>query len=285
MRELLEVQNLAVSFGAVRAVRDVSFSLCAGETIAVVGESGCGKSVIAQAVMRLLPEESDIAGTVVFDGRSVLDALEKEMEQMRGTEMGMIFQSPERALNPVLPIGSQLVSPQVLHGLCGEEEAKKRAADLLMNLGLDPNQIMQAYAWMCSGGMCQRVLFAAVMLLKPKIIIADEPTKGLDAELIRGLEQMLTEIPADNATGLMLITHDIGLAGRVSNRLMVMYCGMIMEEGETANVLASPCHPYTKGLLASLPENGFHPLPGVSPALSDLPAGCVFHPRSRLASE
>ncbi|HJK77685.1 MAG TPA: ABC transporter ATP-binding protein [Methanocorpusculum sp.] len=285
MRELLAATHLTVSFGAVRAVRDVSLLLHAGETVAVVGESGCGKSVVAQSVMRLLPEESEVTGTVTFCGKSILHAPEKEMEQLRGTEMAMVFQSPERSLNPVLTIEKQLTEPQILHGLCDREEARIRAAEILGKLGLEPERILPAYPWMCSGGMCQRILFAAVMLLHPKLVIADEPTKGLDADLIGGLAQMLADIPKNGDTGLMLITHDIGLAGRLADRLLVMYGGMIVEEGKTADILEHPCHPYTRGLLASLPENGFHPIPGISPALSDLPCGCVFHPRCCSADE
>ena len=287
---LLSVERLSVTFpgvngGRIRAVRGTSLGVFAGETVAIVGESGCGKSVVAQAVMQLLPPGTEVSGSVVFDGQDVLSVSEKEMEKLRGTCMAMVFQSPERALNPVLRIGRQLTEPMVLHRLCSRTEAEERAGAALAALGLDAEWVMQAYPWMCSGGMCQRVLFAAVSLLQAELVIADEPTKGLDADRINDLEEMLAEVPADGRTGLMLITHDIGLAARLADRVLVMYCGMIVEAGRTADVLTDPVHPYTRGLLGSLPENGFRPIPGLSPALSDLPSGCVFHPRCGSADE
>jgi len=281
---LLSVKQLSVSFPGtngeyIHAVRETSLEVFAGEIVAIVGESGCGKSVVAQAVMRLLPPGTGVSGSVIFDGQDILPVSEEEMEKLRGTRMAMVFQSPERALNPVLRIGRQLTDPMILHGLCGQSEAEERACATLAALGLDAEWVMQAYPWMCSGGMCQRVLFAAVSLLQAELVIADEPTKGLDAERIGDLEEMLAEIPVGGQTGLLLITHDIGLAARLAERVLVMYCGMIVEAGRTADVLTDPVHPYTRGLLGSLPENGFHPIPGLSPALSDLPSGCAFHPR------
>ncbi len=252
---LLEIERLSVSFpgadgGRIRAVRDVSFAVSAGETVAIVGESGCGKSVIAQAVMRLLPPGTEVSGSVVFGGQDILAASEKEMEKIRGTRMAMVFQNPERALNPVLRIGRQLTEPMVLHGLCRREEAEEKALEALTALGLDA-ATMRAYPWMCSGGMCQRVLFAAVSLLQAELVIADEPTKGLDADRIRDLEEMLAGITADGRTGLVLITHDIGLTARLADRVLVMYCGMIVEAGWATDVLTAPAHPYTRGLLGS----------------------------------
>lgn len=287
---LLEIERLSVSFpgadgGRIRAVRETSLTVSAGETVAVVGESGCGKSVVAQAVMRLLPPGTEVSGSVVFGGQDILAASEKEMEKIRGTRMAMVFQNPERALNPVLRIGRQLTEPMVLHGLCSRAEAEERARAVLAALGLDAEWVMQAYPWMCSGGMCQRVLFAAVSLLQAELVIADEPTKGLDADRIRDLEGMLAGITADGRTGLVLITHDIGLTARLADRVLVMYCGMIVEAGWATDVLTAPAHPYTRGLLGSLPENGFRPIPGISPALLDLPSGCAFHPRCGGADE
>ena len=286
---LLEIERLSVSFpgadgGRIRAVRDVSFAVSAGETVAIVGESGCGKSVIAQAVMRLLPPGTEISGSVIFRGKTVQPSSEEEMEKIRGKHMAMVFQNPERALNPVIRIGRQLTEPMVLHGLCRREEAEEKALEALTALGLDA-ATMRAYPWMCSGGMCQRVLFAAVSLLQAELVIADEPTKGLDADRIRDLEEMLAGITADGRTGLVLITHDIGLTARLADRVLVMYCGMIVEAGWATDVLTAPAHPYTRGLLGSLPENGFRPIPGISPALSDLPPGCVFNPRCTGADE
>lgn len=289
MTDMLEITDLSVSFpgsgGKIPAVRDLSLSLAHGECLAIVGESGCGKSVVAQSVMGLLPFGTEVLGRISYQGQDLLHLTERELESIRGQEIGMVFQSPERALNPVMKIGKQLIMPQVIHGLCSETDAKLRAEGVLRGLGLDAGRVMDAYPWMCSGGMCQRIVFAAVSLLHPNLVIADEPTKGLDAANVKDLEAMLSTVTAGNRTGLLLITHDMDAASRLSNRIAVMYCGMIVEEGETREVLTSPKHPYTRGLLGSLPKNGFVPIPGISPALTDLPEGCVFHPRCPHAGE
>ncbi|MDO9522867.1 MAG: ABC transporter ATP-binding protein [Methanocorpusculum sp.] len=289
MMNLLEITDLSVSFpgpkGKIPAVRNLSLSLAPGECLAIVGESGCGKSVVAQSIMRLLPSGTEVLGRIMYQGQDIMHLSEREMEHIRGQEIGMVFQSPARALNPIMKIGKQLIQPQVLHGFCSEKDAELRAKGVLQGLGLDAEWIMTAYPWMCSGGMCQRIVFAAVSLLHPNLVIADEPTKGLDAANVTDLEAMLSTVTAGKRTGLLLITHDMDVASRLSNRIAVMYCGMIVEEGETKAVLSSPKHPYTRGLLGSLPKNGFVPIPGMSPALTDLPEGCVFHPRCRFADE
>ncbi|MDD3257278.1 MAG: ABC transporter ATP-binding protein [Methanocorpusculum sp.] len=286
---LLEVADLSVSFpgpsGRIPAVRNISLSLAPGECLAIVGESGCGKSVIAQAVMRLLPEGTEVLGDMYYHGQNLTHLSESEMEQIRGEEIAMVFQSPERALNPVIKIGRQLIQPQVFHKLCNTKDAELRAKGVLQSLGLDADWVMNAYPWMCSGGMCQRIVFAAVSLLHPYVVIADEPTKGLDAERIGELETMLSSITSSGKTSLLLITHDMEVAAHLADRILVMYCGMIVEEGAAALLLASPKHPYTRGLLNSLPKNGFVPIPGMSPALTALPDGCVFHPRCPIADE
>ncbi|WP_319378011.1 ABC transporter ATP-binding protein [uncultured Methanocorpusculum sp.] len=246
MKNILEISDLSVSFpgpnGKIPAVRNLSLSLAPGECIAIVGESGCGKSVVAQAVLRLLPSGTEVLGRISYQGQDLLHLSENEMDQIRGQEIGMVFQSPERALNPVMKIGKQLISPQVMYGLCSEKDAELRAKGVLQSL-------------------------------------------GLDAANVTDLEAMLSTVTAGKSTGLLLITHDMDVASRLSNRIAVMYCGMIVEEGETTSVLSSPKHPYTRGLLGSLPKNGFVPIPGISPALSDLPHGCVFHPRCAFADE
>ena len=286
---LLEVADLSVSFpgtsGKIPAVRNISLSLAPGECLAIVGESGCGKSVIAQAVMRLLPNGTEILGNMYYQEQDLTQLSEREMEHIRGEEIAMVFQSPERALNPVIKIGRQLIQPQVLHKHCNAKDAELRAKGVLLGLGLDPEWVMNAYPWMCSGGMCQRIVFAAVSLLHPNLVIADEPTKGLDADRLGELEAMLAAITSGGTTSLLLITHDMEVAAHLADRIVVMYCGMIVEEGATALLLADPKHPYTRGLLGSLPKNGFVPIPGMSPALTDLPKGCVFHPRCPIADE
>ncbi|MEA5037079.1 Oligopeptide transport ATP-binding protein OppD [bioreactor metagenome] len=289
MTDMLEITDLSVSFpghnGRIPVVADLSLSISAGECLAVVGESGCGKSVVAQSILRLLPFGTGVLGQISYQGRDLLQLTEREMERIRGQEIAMVFQSPERALNPVMKIGKQLIMPQLIHALCSETDAKLRAEGVLRGLGLDAGWVMNAYPWMCSGGMCQRIVFAAVSLLHPNLVIADEPTKGLDAANVKDLEAMLSTVTAGKRTGLLLITHDMDVASRLSNRIAVMYCGMIVEEGMTPDILTSPRHPYTRGLLGSLPKNGFVPIPGISPARTDLPDGCVFHPRCRFADE
>ena len=289
MTDMLEITDLSVSFpsqnGSIPVVADLSLSISAGECLAVVGESGCGKSVVAQSILRLLPFGTGVLGQISYQGRDLLQLTEREMERIRGQEIAMVFQSPERALDPVMKIGKQLIMPQLIHGLCSEKDAKLRAEGVLRGLGLDAGWVMDAYPWMCSGGMCQRIVFAAVSLLHPNLVIADEPTKGLDAANVQDLEAMLSTVTAGKRTGLLLITHDMDVASRLSNRIAVMYCGMIVEEGTTQDILTSPRHPYTRGLLGSLPKNGFVPIPGISPARTDLPDGCVFHPRCRFADE
>ena len=289
MTDMLEITDLCVSFpshnGSIPVVADLSLSISAGECLAVVGESGCGKSVVAQSILRLLPFGTGVLGQISYQGRDLLQLTEREMQRIRGQEIAMVFQSPERALNPVMKIGKQLIMPQLIHGLCSEKDAKLRAEGVLRGLGLDAGWVMDAYPWMCSGGMCQRIVFAAVSLLHPNLVIADEPTKGLDAANVKDLEAMLSTVTAGKRTGLLLITHDMDVASRLSNRIAVMYCGMIVEEGTTQDILTSPRHPYTRGLLGSLPKNGFVPIPGISPARTDLPDGCVFHPRCRFADE
>jgi len=289
MTDMLEITDLCVSFpsqnGSIPVVADLSLSISAGECLAIVGESGCGKSVVAQSILRLLPFGTGVLGQISYQGRDLLQLTEREMERIRGQEIAMVFQSPERALNPVMKIGKQLIMPQLIHGLCSEKDAKLRAEGVLRGLGLDAGWVMNAYPWMCSGGMCQRIVFAAVSLLHPNLVIADEPTKGLDAANLQDLEAMLSTVTAGKRTGLLLITHDMDVAFRLSNRIAVMYCGMIVEEGTTQDILTSPRHPYTRGLLGSLPKNGFVPIPGISPARTDLPDGCVFHPRCRFADE
>lgn len=290
MKSLVTVDKLHVTFPGdgkpVPAVRDVSFTLHEGERIALVGESGCGKSVIAQAIMRLLPQGTEIAGSVRLHEAELFSRSEKAMEKIRGAQMGMVFQSPERALNPVYKIGKQLIAPLLVHGVCRKDEAEERVRDVLLSLGFsNPEWLMNAYPWMCSGGMCQRVLFAAVVLLGPELVIADEPTKGLDAERLGELEAMLYSVSEREGAGLLLITHDLGLAGRVADNVIVMYSGMILESGPADVILNNPDHPYTRGLIASLPQNGFTPISGMSPALTDLPSGCVFHPRCLYADE
>jgi len=287
--DLLQVERLSVTFkgrdGEIPALRDISLHLAHNECLAIVGESGCGKSVIAQAIMRLLPEEAEISGNIKYNDINLFVRTDEEMNHIRGKEIAMVYQSPDRALNPIYKIGRQLVDPMVMHGICSREEGYMKAKEILTKLGFNnADELMSLYPWMCSGGMCQRILFSAAYLLQPKIIIADEPTKGLDADRISDIEQMLN-MACTTDTGILLITHDLKLAQRVAHRMMIVYAGIIVESGEVSEIFSNPLHPYTRGLIRSMPENGFHPISGISPALSDLPAGCVFHPRCTQAMQ
>ena len=286
---LLQVERLSVVFkgrdGDIPALRDISLHLAHNECLAIIGESGCGKSVIAQAIMRLLPEDAEISGCVKYNGIDLFLKADEEMNHIRGKEIAMVYQSPDLALNPIYKIGRQLTDPMVMHGICSREVAYIKAKEILKKLGFNnADELMNFYPWMCSGGMCQRILFSAAYLLQPKIIIADEPTKGLDADRISDIEQMLNMACTTDA-GVLLITHDLKLAKRVAHRVMIVYAGTIVESGEVSEVFSNPLHPYTRGLIRSMPENGFHPISGISPALSELPTGCVFHPRCRQAMQ
>lgn len=285
MTPFLEVSGLSVVFRGVQevgAVRDVSFSLDLGETLALVGESGCGKSVIAHAVTRLLPPEARVAGSVTVAGRDLLGLPEEEMVRVRGNEIGIIFQNPSLALNPLHRTGRQVAEPLRVHRGETQKRAARGAARALTALGFaDPGGLMRLYPFQCSGGMNQRVVMAASTVLGPPLLIADEPTKGLDHNLVAGVSGELGRLAAGQNTALLLITHDLPVARSLADRVAVMYAGEIVETGPAEEVFSDPRHPYTRGLLGSLPENGFVPIPGLSPSPVDPPPGCRFHPRCR----
>jgi peptide/nickel transport system ATP-binding protein len=283
---LLEVKDLKVSFQGIKTVNalsGISFSIGESETLALVGETGCGKSVAAHAIMRLLPPESRVNGIVEFRGKNLLELSEKEMIEIRGKEIGIIFQSPSLALNPVYSIGHQLAEPLRIHRKEKKEKALSRAAGALKNMGFaNAIEYIRYYPSWCSGGMNQRFLIAASTMLDPPLLIADEPGKGLDRKCISELEAELKKLKVEKKTALLLISHDLGFVKRLADRVAVMYAGEIVEIADSSSVFENPLHPYSRGLLNSLPEKGFIPIPGFSPPLSSPPSGCRFHPRCPL---
>ena len=283
---LLEIRDLKVSFQGIETVNvlsGISFSIKENETLALVGETGCGKSVVAHTIMNLLPPESRVKGNIEFRGKNLLGINEKEMAKIRGKEIAIIFQNPSLSLNPVYSIGHQLAEPLYVHQKEKKKTALSRVALALKRMGFaDFSECMNSYPSWCSGGMNQRFLIAASTILNPSLLIADEPSKGLDKKCIAELEAELGNLKMERKSALLLISHDLGFVQRLADRIAVMYAGEIVELADPSSLFENPLHPYTRGLLNSLPEKGFIPIPGFSPSLSSLPSGCRFHPRCPL---
>ena len=292
---LLSVQGLTTVFdvGATPlvAVNDVSFDIRKGETLGLVGESGSGKSVTAYSLLRLVQPPGRIAGgRVVFQGRDLLTLPEKEMCGVRGAGIGLVFQEPMAALNPVMRVGRQIGESLVVHGLASSREARDRAIELLRAVKIvDPETRVDDYPHQLSGGMRQRVMLAVALACKPPLVIADEPTTALDVTVQAQILDLLREMKNTFDLSLLLITHDLGVIAEVADRVAVMYAGRIVEEGPVRTIFRAPAHPYTRGLLASIPHGRtgerLVAIDGVVPNLAHLPPGCAFAPRcaSRLA--
>ena len=288
---LLDVQDLRVRFamldGTIYAVNGVSLRLDRGETLGLVGESGSGKSVTSLAVMRLLPPApaAEVRGAIVFDGRDIASLPEKQMRAMRGRDIAMVFQDPMTSLNPVLRIGEQVEETIRAHREVDAGTAKARAAELLHLVGIpDPERQLERYPHEFSGGMRQRVMIAMALALEPKLLIADEPTTALDVTIQAQVLELLQELTAETGTAVILITHDLGVVARMTLRVAVMYAGMIVEAAPTALLFAAPKHPYTVGLLNSIPRldadvGSLRPIEGSPPDLRQVPEGCPFAPR------
>jgi len=276
---LISIAGLCVRFPTrsecIRAVDTIDLEIARGDHVALIGESGCGKTVLGMAVMGLLPENARIRGTVRYRERDLLLAGEPDMQRIRGKEIAMIMQNSANSLNPVIPVGSQVAEPLMIHGILPAEAADKEAIRLLAAMGFDlPEQAASRYPHEFSGGMRERILVAIALACQPDIVIADEPTSGLDAQVKSQILHLIKKQMADRT--LLLITHDMGTAHFLCTRIAVMYAGEIVEEGPAHDILSLPMHPYTQGLLASLPSAGLHPIPGMSPSPAHLPDGCRF---------
>ncbi len=289
---LLEVDSLVTEFdtdeGRVRAVDGVSFSVEAGETLGIVGESGCGKSVTAHSIMRLLPQPMGkiVSGAVRFAGRDLTTLPIAEMEKVRGNDIGMVFQEPMTALNPVQTIGKQLTEVMLLHRDISADQAIRDAVEILARVGIpSPDVRMGEYPHQLSGGMRQRVVIAIALACEPALLIADEPTTALDVTIQAQILELIRELQADMGMAVILITHDLGVIAETSNNVVVMYAGRVAEQGSVYDIFDRPAHPYTQGLLASIPRLETEPksrlsiIEGMVPSLQDLPSGCRFQNR------
>jgi peptide/nickel transport system ATP-binding protein len=301
-RTILEIDNLQTHFftaaGVVRAVDGVSYSVKSGETLGVVGESGCGKSVTALSVLRLVanPPGRIVGGTVNFEGTNLLDLSESEMEAIRGNDISMIFQEPMTSLNPLLTIGRQIGEAMVLHRGLSWREAMDEATEMLRRVHIpEAERRVHTYPHQLSGGMRQRAMIAMSLCCNPKLLIADEPTTALDVTIQAQILDLMRELQETTGTAIVLITHDMGVVAENADRVVVMYAGHKVEEASADDLFDSPLHPYTKGLLGSVPnlEVAAHlkarrarlnEIKGIVPSLANLPQGCTFAPRCRFAT-
>lgn len=284
MNRILEVCKLSVSFisgnEVVQAVNNVSFDISQGEVFALVGETGCGKSVIAHAVTGLLPDNTVISGEVNYKGQDLLELSQQDLIALRGQEIGIILQNPSRALNPLYTIGHQIREPVLVHTMKTKDRASRMVTATLRKMGFfDPESEAHRYPFESSGGMNQRFVIATSTILSPDLLIADEPTTGLDHSCIADVIKEFERIKKEEHCAMILITHDLTLARTLADRIGVMYSGEIVEMGECKAVFSDTLHPYTRGLIGGLPENGCTPIPGISPPMSRRFSGCRFHPR------
>ncbi len=292
MAPLLEVENLNVTFGRkgtkkVRAVDGLSFTVAPGETVGLVGESGCGKSVTSLAIMGLLPSRGvTVSGEVRLEGRSLLGLPQRQLRDMRGSEMAMIFQDPQSSLNPVVPIGIQVTEVLVRHRDLKADAARKEAVELLDRVGIpDPTRRLKEYPHQLSGGMRQRALIAMALACSPKVLIADEPTTALDVTIQAQILELLKALVTETGTALLMITHDLGVVAGLCDRVNVLYAGRVIESAERRELFARGRHPYTAGLLASVPRldaprgAALLPIRGSARDVIAWPDGCAFAPR------
>ncbi len=301
---ILEVSDLQTYFytrsGLVKAVDGVSFSLKRGETLAIVGESGCGKSVTALSLMRLVadPPGRIVGGSIRLDGLDLLGLDAATMRKVRGKEISMIFQEPMTSLNPVMTIGRQIGEALMLHEDMSRKAAMARVVEMLQLVGIpEPQQRVKEYPHQLSGGMRQRAMIAMALACNPKVLIADEPTSALDVTIQAQILELIAKLRRELGTAVILITHDLGVVAETAERVVVMYAGRKVEEAAVEELFANALHPYTRGLMNSIPRlalmrrdktqagQRLQEIPGMVPALSNLPAGCVFAPRCALASD
>jgi peptide/nickel transport system ATP-binding protein len=304
MSSLLEVSDLGTWFytrqGIVKAVDGVDFEVAAGETLAIVGESGCGKSMTALSLMRLIPDPPGriVSGSIKLAGRDLLKISEEEMRDVRGNEISMIFQEPMTSLNPVMTIGKQISEALILHRDMDRRQAMKRAIEMLDLVRIpEPAQRAKEYPHQLSGGMRQRAMIAMALACNPKVLIADEPTTALDVTIQAQILELIVELQREFSAAVLLITHDLGVVAETAHRVIVMYAGRKVEEATVGELFAKPLHPYTVGLMNSIPRldlmrgqtdrsnERLQEIPGIVPPLFDLPPGCAFAPRCSRADE
>lgn len=298
MNNLLEIQNLRTHFhtedGVVPAVDGVTFAIRPGETLGVVGESGCGKSVTGLSILRLVPNPPGkiLPGSrVMFNDQDLLSLSEKEMRQIRGNEISMIFQEPMTSLNPVFTIGLQISETLQLHQGMNPSQAKEKSIEMLKKVGIPrPEKVVDDYPHALSGGMRQRVMIAMALACNPRLIIADEPTTALDVTIQAQILELMKDLRDSFNTAIMLITHDLGVIAEMAQRVVVMYAGKVVEQGDVESIFENPLHPYTHGLLHSIPKiegaiERLESVPGLVPNPLRLPTGCLFEPRCSKAME
>lgn len=291
---LIEVSHLQVALrthrGTATAVRDLSFSLERGDTLGLVGESGCGKSMTALALMSLAPENAEVSGSIRLDGEELIGLRDRAWRGIRGRRMAMIFQEPMTALNPVHRVGVQIMEPMRLHLSLSADAARRKAIELMERVGIpEPERRIDSFPHQFSGGQRQRIMIAMALAAEPDVLIADEPTTALDVTVQKQVLQLIADLVAERGMALILISHDLGVVARNARRMMVMYGGSVVEQGTTEQVFARPAHPYTRGLLAARPSlahrlvahrsDRLETIPGSVPDLFDLPRGCPFSGR------
>lgn len=279
---LLSIEGLNVSFktskGPVKANEGVSLEVREGEILGLIGETGCGKTTLGKAILRLLSGKVKLEGKIVYRGRDLLSLPEKEMRRFRGKEIGIMLQNPSACLNPVLSAGRQIAEIYRYHEGMGKKEAEKKSGEMLELVGISPLR-KDDYPHQFSGGMLQRVMVAIGLALRPGLLIADEPTKGLDPDTKLQIAELIVGLVRKENASLLLVTHDLELAGRLADRIAVMYAGEIVEIGKAEEVISNPGHPYTFDLLHSLPGKGLKTVSGQTPSLVSPPSGCRYHPR------
>ena len=297
---IIEVKNLQTYFktdeGTAKAVNDVSFNVYPGETLGIVGESGCGKSVTALSIMRLIqtPPGLFAGGEILFHGEDILKLPDAKLREIRGNIISMIFQEPMTSLNPVFTCGNQIVEAVQLHQGLSKSEAKQKAIDMLELVGIpDPHLRVDEYPHQLSGGMRQRVMIAMALSCNPSVLIADEPTTALDVTIQAQILELLQKLQKEMNLSVIMITHDLGVIAEIAHRVIVMYAGETVEQGGIQEIFKYPTHPYTKGLLKSIPnlsklgsqDESLYNIKGMVPSATDFPSGCHFHPRCEIMVE
>ncbi|CAG9607539.1 ABC transporter ATP-binding protein [Pseudoneobacillus rhizosphaerae] len=294
---LLKVDKVQTVFktgkGEITSVEEVSFQLKPGQTIGIVGESGCGKSVTSLSIMRLLGKHGYVKnGSILFNGKDLAKISEAEMREIRGNEISMIFQEPMTSLNPVFTIGNQMMEGIRLHMKLGKKEARNYAIEMLNSVGIPRSEaIMNEFPHALSGGMRQRVMIAMALSCRPRLLIADEPTTALDVTIQAQILELMKKLRSQSNTAIILITHDLGVVAEMVDKIIVMYAGQVVEEADVFTLFDNPKHPYTKGLIGSIPHIETHQedrlisIPGAVPSLQNMPTGCRFHTRCEFATE